>query len=66
MKQISLPELVAQKGQSAVAKALGVSPPAIAKAISSERRIIVTVHPDGTCEAHELRPFPSQPKRHAA
>lgn len=66
MKQITLPELVAEEGQSAVAKALGVSPPAIAKAISAGREIIVTVHPDGSCEAHELRPFPSQHRHHAA
>ncbi|MNZ86122.1 Cro [compost metagenome] len=62
MKQIPLLELVAEKGQSAVAKALGVSPPAIAKAIGAERQIIITVHVDGTYEAHELRPFPSQQK----
>lgn len=66
MNQVTLPELVAEKGQSAAAKALGVSAPAISKALSAERTIIVTVHPDGTCEAQEMRPFPSQPKRPAA
>jgi hypothetical protein len=66
MKQITLPELVAEKGQSAAAKALGVSPPAIAKALSTDRKIIVTLRKDGTYEAHELRPFPSQSKHKVA
>lgn len=66
MKQIPLLDLVAEKGQAAVAKALGVSPPAIAKAINADRLIIVTIHKDGSYEAQELRPFPSQQKRTAA
>lgn len=66
MKQIPLLVLVTEKGQAAVAKALGVSPPAISKALSTDRNIVVTCHKDGTYEAHELRPFPSQAKRSAA
>lgn len=66
MTQIPLPDLVAEKGQVFVAKALGVSPPAISKALSAERTIVVTVHPDGTFEAQELRPFPSQSRRGVA
>lgn len=65
MKRIPLLELVAEKGQAAVAKALGVSPPAITKALSSDRKIFITIHEDGSCEAQEIRPFPSQ-KRCAA
>ncbi|MGP3790310.1 Cro/CI family transcriptional regulator [Pseudomonas sp. B392_1p] len=60
MNQIQLPELVAQKGQAAVAEALGVTPAAIHKAIRAGRQIIVTAHDDGTYTAEELRPFPSQ------
>lgn len=66
MKQIPLSELAADKGQAAVAKALGVSPSAIFKALSTERTILVTIRRDGTYEAIEHRPFPSQPKRNAA
>ncbi len=66
MTQIPLPDLVAEKGQTFVAKALGVSSPAISKALSAERTIVVTVLPDGTFEAQELRPFPSQVRRGVA
>ncbi|SEI41703.1 Cro protein [Azotobacter beijerinckii] len=60
MEKISLPDLVAKKGQASVARALGVSPASIAKAISAGRNIVVTVQDDGSCEAQETRPFPSQ------
>ena len=68
MKQIPLTELVATKGQAFAAKALGVSPAAISKAIAAERNISVTCNSDGTFEAHELKPFPAQvtPKKTAA
>jgi hypothetical protein len=60
MKQIPLTELVATKGQAFAAKALGVSPAAISKAIAAERNISVTCNRDGTFEAHELKSFPAQ------
>jgi len=60
MNKDPLPELVAEKGQVFVAKALGVSPPAISKAIRAQREILVTGREDGTYEALELRRFPSQ------
>ena len=66
MKKTPLPDLVAERGQAAVAKALGVSPAAISKALSADRNILVTVRRDGSLEAHELRPFPSQQRRDAA
>ncbi|CAI8789611.1 Cro/Cl family transcriptional regulator [Pseudomonas sp. IT-P253] len=68
MKQIPLTELVATKGQAFTAKALGVSPAAISKAIAAERNISVTCNRDGTFEAHELKSFPAQasPKKSAA
>lgn len=37
MNQIPLADLVAEKGQTHVARAFGVSPPAISKALSAER-----------------------------
>lgn len=59
MKKTPLPELVERIGQTAVAKALGISSPAISKAIRAERDIQVQEHPDGTFTAEEVRPFPS-------
>jgi predicted transcriptional regulator len=60
MKKTPLPELVEKIGQTAVAKALGVSSPAISKALRAERDIQVLEHDDGTYTAEEIRPFPSQ------
>lgn len=60
MKKTPLPELVEKIGQAAVAKALGVSSPAISKALRAERDIQVLEHEDGTYTAEEIRPFPSQ------
>jgi len=59
MNQIPLSELVAEKGQVAAAKLLGVSPAAISKALSSGRNIQLTLHANGLCEAQELKPFPA-------
>lgn len=66
MKQITLNELVEVSSRSEVARLLGVSAPAITKAIKSGRTILVTEHEDGTLEAEELRPFPSTKKNQAA
>jgi predicted transcriptional regulator len=66
MKKTPLSELVSAKGKSAVAKALGVTVPAISKALSTERDIYVTEHDNGTYSAEELKPFPSQAKTLAA
>ncbi|MNJ24705.1 Cro [compost metagenome] len=68
MNKTPLPDLVSRIGQSAVAKGLGVSAPAIAKALKTERDILVTEHPDGSFTAEEIRPFPCQvqPEKSAA
>lgn len=60
----TLAELVDSRGQAAVAQALGVSAPAIAKALQAERSISVTEHEDGSLTAEEIRPFPSQNPKH--
>lgn len=60
MNSIPLPDLVAQKGQAAVAEAFGVSPAAIHKAVRSGRKIVVTIHEDGRYTGEETRPFPCQ------
>lgn len=67
MKKTTLAAVVESRGQAAVAKALGVSAPAIAKALQAERDINVTEHDDGSLTAEEVRPFPSQnPKQPSA
>ncbi|UZJ58230.1 Cro/CI family transcriptional regulator [Pseudomonas sp. KU26590] len=68
MKKIPLPELVERMGQSAVAKGLGVSAPAISKALKAAREILVIEHENGRLTAEEVRPFPCQfaPQRTAA
>lgn len=60
MNSIPLPDLVAQKGQAAVAEAFGVSPAAIHKAVRSGRNIVVTINEDGSYTGQETRPFPCQ------
>lgn len=60
MKKALLTDVVARLGQAAVAKGLGVSPPAITKALKAKREIFVTEHPDGTLSAEEIRAFPHQ------
>jgi len=60
MNKTKLAGLVERLGQAGAAKALGVSPPAIAKAMLAGRDIYVTEHADGTFSAEEMRPFPSQ------
>jgi DNA-binding transcriptional regulator YdaS (Cro superfamily) len=60
MKEIPLDAFVADKGQSEASRLLGVTPPAISKALSAERKITVFEHEDGSFTAEELRPFPSQ------
>lgn len=59
MKQISLKALVDEIGQTAAASALGVTPPAISKALSKKRNIEVQLLPDGSYSAREVKPFPS-------
>ena len=59
MKKITLAAFVKDVGQTAAANALGVSPPAISKALSRKRLIDVTEHADGSFTAQEIKPFPS-------
>lgn len=59
MRQITLKALVDEIGQTAAAVALGVTPPAISKALSRKRKIEVLQLPDGSYSAHEVKPFPS-------
>lgn len=59
MEKISLSDFVKKIGQARVARALGVKPASIAKALKMRRNIEVTVGADGACVAQEVRPFPS-------
>lgn len=63
MKEIPLINLVAEKGLTAVAAALGCSAVAVSKAVNLNRKIAITIQDDGTYTAEERRPFPSQAKR---
>lgn len=59
MEVLALGEFVRKIGQARVARALGVKPASIAKAIQTGRNIKVTISDDGSCAALETRPFPS-------
>lgn len=59
MEKISLNDFVKKVGQARVARALGVKPASIAKALKARRNIEVTVETDGSCIAQEIRSFPS-------
>lgn len=61
MKRTPLEELIERIGQSAVAKGLSVSAPAITKAVKAGRVIFVIEQDDGSMRGEEVRPFPSQP-----
>lgn len=60
MNETSLDRFVADKGQSEAARLLRVTAPAIHKALSAKRDIRVIELPDGSFQAQEQRPFPSQ------
>lgn len=60
MEVLSLGAFVRKIGQASVARALGVKPASIAKAIQAGRNITVAIEDDGTCTAQETRPFPCQ------
>lgn len=59
VEKILLCDFVKRVGQATVARALGVKPASIAKALKMRRNIEVTVAADGACFAQEVRPFPS-------
>jgi len=60
MNETPLDQFVAEKGQSEAARLLRVTAPAIHKALTAKRDIRVSELPDGSFEALEQRPFPSQ------
>ena len=60
MENVPLEDLVSRLGQAQVARALGVKPASIAKAIRTRRNIMVLVNDDGSCIGKESRPFPSK------
>lgn len=60
MRRITLNEFATEKGQTTAASLLGLSQGALNKALRVGREIYVVCHDDGSFEAHELKPFPSQ------
>lgn len=51
---------VEENGQTEAGRLLGVSAPAISKALSAKRDITVSANPDGSFTARETRLFPSR------
>ncbi|WP_019363408.1 Cro/CI family transcriptional regulator [Pseudomonas asplenii] len=68
MSRITLTQFADSKGQTKAAKLLGMTQGALNKALRVGRDIYVTELPDGSFQAEEVRPFPSQaqPKKTAA
>jgi len=66
MTQLTLSEFSKSRSQSEAARLLGVSAPAINKALAAGRIILITEMPDGTFQAKEMREFPSTKKPQAA
>lgn len=64
MNSIPLTDYVKDKGQAFAAESLGVHQTAISKAIRAGRNVMVTLMPDGSVKALEVRSFPSQ--KHSA
>ncbi|MDU4656150.1 Cro/CI family transcriptional regulator [Klebsiella oxytoca] len=60
MKKLTLKEFADQEGQVKAASKLGIRQSAISKALMLKRNIFVLVHPDGTTEAEEVKPFPTK------
>lgn len=65
MKRIPLRVYVEINGQSEAARALGVTQPAIRKAIQTGRNIYI-FYEDGKVKAEEIRHFPSVKGRDAS
>lgn len=64
MRQISLRELVDELGMATVARQLGISAPAVHKALATDRQITASVNSDGKIEAAmETKPFPNKPRQ---
>lgn len=59
MNKIPLSQFVDRFGQHEAARKLGVTQPAISKALRFNREIHVTENDDGTFSANEIKPFPS-------
>lgn len=60
MRELTLEAFTAKVGQSEAARLLGVSAPAISKALSAKRHIVVSELEGGAVSAHEVRQFPCQ------
>ena len=60
MTKLTLKEFAEKEGQVNAAMRLGVRQSAVSKALRLGRKIFVVIHPDGTVEAEEIKPFPTQ------
>ncbi len=60
MQSIPLSQFADELGQAKAAEALGVTQGSLSKALRVGRHVFVIRHESGTCEAMELRAFPTQ------
>ncbi len=56
MNEISIEDFVAERGQGNAAKALGISQPALCKALKHKRVIRVCIDEAGGIRAYEIKP----------
>lgn len=61
-QRITLKDYALRFGQTKTAQDLGVYQSAVSKALQSGRKIFLTVSPDGSINAEEVKPFPSNKK----
>lgn len=66
MNRMTLAAFVSQHGQTEAARKLGTTQAAMSKAVRAGREIYVSLQPDGTYQAKEVRQFPSQERRTAS
>lgn len=61
-QRITLKDYALRFGQTKTAQDLGVYQSAVSKALQTGRNIFLTVKPDGSVNAEEIKPFPSNKK----
>lgn len=63
MRRVPITDFAAKHGQARASELLGCTQGALSKALSHGRVIFVIRHRDGSYQAEEVRPFPSQKKK---
>lgn len=60
MSSVHLKEFAGERGQPEAAQLLGITQGALSKALRVGRKIVVTIHDDGSFSAEETRSFPAR------